>query len=311
MKTRFVLTALAILVLAAHAESKPEYKDNSMQKPIINNVTKEKRKMSRIVFPENWSVDVWYGYKRHHFTVEGCEAWIVEPEYPAQDGRWTWCAQWAEAFVPRVGTVAYLDHGFYHGHVDVHRFRGNPKGMEIMSKFQDIAVGLGLAQKTCLIGLSWGGFYSLRYAETYPDRVRSVYLDAPVCNAADPDISAASRVKQICEQWGMDVKQVKESPLNPLNNAKALADAKITVFAIVSGADNIVLPSLNFDLLEGQLKKQGAKIVALNDKNSVSELKNLQKGSIYVLRRRPWAHHPHGLDNVTPLMQFHWNVCNE
>lgn len=267
--------------------------------------------MTKIVFPEDWSVDVWYGFKRHHFTIEGCEAWIVEPEYPAQDGRWTWCAQWAEAFVPRVGTVAYLEHGFYHGHVDVHRFHGSPKGMEIMSKFQDIAVGLGLASKVSLLGLSWGGFYSLRYAETYPERVRSIYLDAPVCNAADPDPSAADRVEQISEQWGLTVEQLKTSKLNPLNNVKAIADAKIPVFAIIGGADNVVLPPLNFDLLEAEFKKLGIPVTELQqDKTMADTLMNVQPGNVYVLHRRAWAHHPHGLDNVTPLMQFHWNVCN-
>ena len=266
--------------------------------------------MSRIVFPEEWSVDIWYGFKRHHFTVDGCEAWIVEPEYPAQDGRWTWCAQWAEAFVQRVGTVAYLEHGFYHGHVDVHQFHGSPRGIEVMARFQDIAVGLGLAEKVSLIGLSWGGFYSLRYSETHPERVRSIYLDAPVCNAADTHPSAADRLELICQQWNMCVDEVKASILNPLNNVKAIADAKIPVFAIISGADDVVIPDLNFGLLEAEFGKLGIPVHTLADKDMEQTLKGVQPGNVYVLRRRPWAHHPHGLDNVTPLMQFHWNVCN-
>ena len=39
--------------------------------------------MKRIVFPESWTADEWYGFTRHHFDFEGCKAWIVEPKYPA------------------------------------------------------------------------------------------------------------------------------------------------------------------------------------------------------------------------------------
>ena len=74
--------------------------------------------MKRIVFPESWTADEWYGFTRHHFDFEGCKAWIVEPKYPAGDGRWSWCTVWPEAFVRRVGIVALLEHGFYHVHVD-------------------------------------------------------------------------------------------------------------------------------------------------------------------------------------------------
>ncbi len=264
--------------------------------------------MKKVVFPEDWSVDEWYGFKRHHFTVDGCDAWIVEPEYPASDMRWTWCAQWAEAFVPRVGTVAYLQHGFYHGHVDVHKFHGSPKGMEVMAHFQDAAVALGLAEKVSLIGLSWGGFYSLRYAGTYPERVCSLYLDAPVCNASDREPSAADRICEISEQWGMTFDELRDSPLNPLNNVKPIIDAKIPVYALIGRADNVVIPATNYDLLEAEFKKLGVEPRILKDENILSELGNAEAGVLYLQNRRAYAHHPHGFDDVTPLMHFHWSV---
>lgn len=263
--------------------------------------------MTKIVFPQDWTTDEWYGFRRHHFTVDGCHAWIAEPEYPVPDGRWTWCAQWAEAFVPRVGTVAYLEHGFHHGHVDVHQFHGSPKAMEVMSHFQDIAVQLGLASQVSLLGLSWGGFYSLRYSQTFPQRVRSLYLDAPVCNAADPSPRAAERLQQIQEQWNMSVQELASSPLNPLNGVAKLVEAKIPVFAVIGEADNVVLPELNFNLIEKEFQKCGTPIIQLKNEADPC-IKNVAPGQVYVLRRVPYAHHPHGLDNVTPLLQFHWNV---
>ena len=63
------------------------------------------------LFP-GWEVDEWYGFKRYKFEFEGRYAWVAVPETPAGDGRFSWCTQWAEAFVPRVGTVELLKNGF-------------------------------------------------------------------------------------------------------------------------------------------------------------------------------------------------------
>ncbi|MBP1583929.1 MAG: alpha/beta fold hydrolase, partial [Victivallales bacterium] len=219
--------------------------------------------MTRVSIPADWPTDTWYGFQRHHFTIEGCEAWLVEPKFPCPDHRWTWCTQWAEAFVPRVGTVALLEHGCYHAHVDVFKFKGSPTGMTVMRKFQEQLVSLGLAPKANLIGMSWGGFFSLRYAMTYPECVNAIYLDAPVCNAADEHPSAADRLTSIEEMYAMDREALRVSTMNPLNSAASLLG--IPVLAVISEADDVVVPALNFDILEERLKTAGANIVKLSD----------------------------------------------
>ena len=258
--------------------------------------------MKRVVFPKECAVEEWWGFKRHKFQFQGCDAWIAEPHVTAGDGRWSWCMVWPEAFVPRVGIVSLLEHGFYHVHIDTFATRANKEGIRIMREFHDMLVGMGLSPKANLIAMSWGGYFSLRYSEENPDRIAAIYLDAPVCNAADTHPSAADRLELICQQWNMGVDEIKASILNPLNNVKAIADAKIPVFAIISGADDVVIPDLNFGLLEAEFGKLGVPVHTLADKDMEQILKGVQPGNVYVLRRRPWAHHPHGLDNVTPLM---------
>ena len=194
--------------------------------------------MKRIVFPENWQSDEWYGFKRYHFEFENCKAWIVEPKYPAGDGRWSWCTVWPEAYVKRVGIVDLLEHGFYHVHIDAFAFRASPEGVAIMNRFQDFLVSMGLSYKANLIGMSWGGFFSLRYSQTYPERIAAVYLDAPVCNAADPSSLDSPRTQSILENYKLSFEELSVSKLNPLNNVEALVNARIPLTSS-SGTESI------------------------------------------------------------------------
>jgi len=268
--------------------------------------------MTKVAIPAEWPTDVWYGFTRHHFSVEGCAAWLVEPKFPCADHRWTWCTQWAEAFVPRVGTVALLEHGFYHAHVDVFKFKGSATGLTVMRKFQEQLAAMGLAPKTNLIGMSWGGFFSLRYVTTYPECVNAIYLDAPVCNAADEHPSAADRLPAIIEQFGETQEQLVSSRSNPLNCAEVLTQTGIPIFAVISGSDQAVFPPNNADILEQRLKAAGEEIVPLEyDDVEVGQggkaFETVCGAKMFVYRRGSYGHHPHGLEDVTALLRFHWN----
>lgn len=247
--------------------------------------------MKRIVFPEKWTTDEWYGFKRYHFEFENCQAWIAEPKYPAGDGRWSWCTVWPEAYVRRVGIVDLLEHGFYHVHIDAFAFRASPEGVAVMGRFHDFLVSMGLSEKTNLIGMSWGGFFSLRYAETFPQRIAAMYLDAPVCNAADPVCADGERIKSILENCKMSFEEMTESKLNPLNNVEVLVNARIPMMAAIGETDQSVNNDTNFNILEKRIIELG--------------------GSIKTIRRNYWGHHPHGFDDTEELLAFHCNARME
>ena len=247
--------------------------------------------MKRIIFPEKWTTDEWYGFKRYHFEFENCKAWIAEPKYPAGDGRWSWCTVWPEAYVRRVGIVDLLEHGFYHVHIDAFAFRASPEGVAVMGRFHDFLVSMGLSEKTNLIGMSWGGFFSLRYAETFPQRIAAMYLDAPVCNAADPVCADGERIKSILENCKMSFEEMTKSKLNPLNNVEVLVNARIPMMAAIGETDQSVNNDTNFNLLEKRIIELG--------------------GSIKTIRRNYWGHHPHGFDDTEELLAFHCNARME
>lgn len=280
---------------------------------LFANITPDNtQKLMPVQFPEDWPTDNWYGFKRHHFTVDGCPAWVVEPESPQPDHRWSWTPQWAESFVERVGTIELLKHGFYHAFVDVFKYRCSPKGIEVMNHFQDILVDMGLSPKANLIGMSWGGFFSLRYAMENPERVQAIYLDAPVCDAADNHPSALDRLQTNMELYGMTREELEKADCNPINAAQRLVKANIPIFATVSDSDDVVIPARNFNRLEKSLKEAGATIIPLkwgNDgipRDKVSnDLQNVKGPRVFVYHRPMWGHHPHGFQDPTPCLIFH------
>ena len=56
--------------------------------------------------------DKMQGFTRTVFEMDGCVAWVVEPDKPASDGRWVWCMEWPTAFQDRTGVKALLSAGY-------------------------------------------------------------------------------------------------------------------------------------------------------------------------------------------------------
>ena len=78
--------------------------------------------------------------------------------------------------------------------------------------------------------------------------------------------------------------ELQNHPLSPLNNCKPIADAKIPILVIRGAQDQTVLPQSNIDIFEQKIKSAG--------------------GNITVINRDCYGHHPHGMDDPRPLMDF-------
>ena len=251
---------------------------------------------SKIQYPAGEITD-WYGYRRHNIEVAGRKGFIVEPPHPAPGLPWSWCIQWAEAFVPRTPALQLLDRGFHHVFLDVFPTYMNDEGVKILDEFYALLQSMHFNKKCALIGMSYGGLFSLRWAAEHPETVGAIYLDAPVCDLA----FCASRYYENCTDDLRDFLQgetnkhyaayqvtdaagLRNHPKNPLNNYQAIAKAQIPILAIRSGQDLSVLPQDNID--------------------KFAELLTAAGGNIQVIRRDLYGHHPHGLDDPTPLTGF-------
>ena len=132
------------------------------------------------------SRDRMQGFERIMFEFEGCTAWVVEPAKPAEKSPWVWCMEWPTAFQNRTGVKELLSAG-YRWVTFNPSGRGVPAGNQNddmvakRNRFQKFLVAeLGLEERCCLVGMSWGGFYSVRYASIHPESVKAIYLDAPL-----------------------------------------------------------------------------------------------------------------------------------
>ena len=219
------------------------------------------------------SEDEWYGSHRIKFDFEGLTAWVVEPECEAAQGLpWTWTMQWAEAFVPRTAVPELLSKGWHHVTLEAFDGRATDEFLPTFARFQDYLVNkLGFAPKACLIGMSWGGFFSTRYASAYPDNVKAIYLDAPLLNFEGTGVDIGpwkeEKKEDIC--W-------MDDPRMPVNMAQTIAEAGIPILLIYGDRDTVVNPVLNCKLFASRFKRAG--------------------GNINIIARGLWEHHPHGLD---------------
>lgn len=236
--------------------------------------------------------DRWYGFTRTKFAFNGYIAWVVEPSVKPLEGTpWTWTMQWAEAYVRRTGVPDALAKGYHHATIELFATRMNDEGVENAAKFQKFLVEkLGFAPKANLIGMSWGGFFSVRYAAAHPENVRRIYLDAPLLTFTDfvPSAAPTEAAKQIGPwaavppaggDWGSD-------PRMPINLAGKIAAAKIPVLLLYGGQDKTVPPTINSVRFIENFKRAG--------------------GKIEVDRRWAYGHHPHGveLNETGRLLKF-------
>jgi len=243
------------------------------QAPIVNSKTlKEKIASNHEILGE----DQFYGFHRILFDFEGQKAWIVEPstDAPAKGNPWTWTVQWADAYVDRTGVLDLLKEGWHHVTIDVYEYRADEKGLKIMADYQDFLVKeLGFAKQTNLIGMSWGGFFSTRYAANYPKNVRRIYLDAPLM------VYSPKHGKQMLGPWADTIpadRNWMDDDRMPVNMAAKIADAGIKVLLLYGGQDQSVDPTYNCELFAARLKAAG--------------------GHIDVHKRDMYGHHPHGED---------------
>ena len=224
---------------------------------------------------------------RHRFQFRGREAWLVEPPDPAPGKPWFAVPQWPSAFPHRNGVRELLSLGFYMVHVNLSDLFANDEALSVMHSFYLWLQERGFAVRGALIGMSRGGLYSFRFAEKHPECVSCIYADAPVCRL-DYVLECPALLNMaadVMKAYGIENREdLKNHPLSPVNHYSAMAKAGIPVLMILGLDDNVVNHKNNGSLLAERYKAAG--------------------GRIQVIGRPSWGHHPHGLDEPVPIVNF-------
>lgn len=236
-------------------------------------------------------VDQWRGFRRLRFNVAGCQAWVVEPNRPAPGKPWTWCMEFPDAFTERTGVTNLLAEGFHHLHLSVGNTFGCPTALDQFDQFYRIVTNGGLARRGALIGISRGGLYAYNWAARHPDRVSAIYGDAPVCDFKSwPGGRGTGRGsppdwQKLIRDYGFtDESEALAFRGNPIDQLAPLAKAGIRLIHVVGDTDDVVPVSENTAVIEQRYKTL--------------------EGTIRVVHKPGIGHHPHGLDDPTPVVDF-------
>ncbi|MFI3291870.1 MAG: hypothetical protein R3Y46_08350 [Opitutales bacterium] len=243
-----------------------------------------------LVFKEN---SKWKGgFDKADFTYGARSGYVAFPKTPRDDKAWVFVPAFCGIF-PNA-EIALLKKGFYVVSGSFAGDYGNPVAVKTANELiNEIIKKYKLNPKITLEGLSRGGAFSICYANTYPETVACLYLDGAVCDFASwPSRKEAKMWKDLCRMWNVpeDV-DMSISAGNPINMTEPLAKAQIAIISVAGDSDKTVPHNENIEILLERFKAKGG----TNSKLI------LESGK---------GHHPHGLKDPTPVVEFIEDVYN-
>lgn len=188
--------------------------------------------------------------------------------------------------------IAMLKRGYYLIFISHQTRWASDEETDIMAEFVlHCAKELG-ADKRCIIeGMSCGGLQGARLAEEYPELCAVLYLDNPVLNMLSmyglgdcKDEALPSFRREIINTFGVNDSSIINFRKSPIDKMEPLIENNIPVLMLYGNCDPVVIYGENGKVLEDYYKANG--------------------GNIKVISRSMQKHHPHGLDDPTPIIEF-------
>ena len=236
----------------------------------------------------------WNGFEKHDFEVDGRSVLVVSPKIPAPGRPWLWHG---EFFGHRPAPdIALLQKGFHIAYMNTQDMFGSPTAVAHWDKFYaELTVKHGLSKKPAFIGLSRGGLYCYNWAAANPDKVACIYGDAPVCDLKSwPGgmLKGKSKATGNANEWPKMLKaygfqddaEALAYQHNPIDNLAPLAKAKVPLLHVYGDADEHVPWDENTGVIAERYKALG--------------------GDITLIAKPGVGHHPHGLEDSTPIVEF-------
>jgi len=232
----------------------------------------------------------WNGFDRYEFDVAGKSASVVVPKKVGAGRPWVWHG---EFFGHKPAPdIALLGHGFHIVYLSVPNMLGCPDAVSHWnSLYRELTRRYGFASKPALVGLSRGGLYCYNWAAANPDKVACIYGDAPVCDfkswpgGKGKGQGSAGDWNLVLERFRFaDEAEAIAWKLNPIDNLAGLAAAKVPLLHVFGDADEVVPWDENTGLIAERYQKLG--------------------GKIELIRKQGVGHHPHGLEDSTPIIEF-------
>lgn len=248
----------------------------------------EARQIKSAPFPGKLSD--WQGYPRYDFPVNGHTLTVVLPKSPAPGQPWCWEGEFfGHQPAP---DVALLGKGFAIVYLNAPNLLGSPQAVAKWEAAYEYLVQLhGFHPQPAITGLSRGGLYAANFAIAHPHHVSCLYLDAAVLDIKSWP-GATGKAKRSPEEFARllhvyglaDEAAVRAYPGSPVDNLAPLAKAHVALLNVYGDADDTVPWQENTGLVEPRYKALG--------------------GDITLICKPGGNHHPHGLTDPTPIVDF-------
>lgn len=229
----------------------------------------------------------WYGFKRLDFIFNGRECILVCPDNPCKDKKWLYRTEYFGAFADL--EIALVKKGYYLAYMQNTTRMCPEYDTDMRPLFCDfLASEFGLNKKCALIGMSCGGMQAVYFAAKYPQYVACAYLDAPVMNYLSwpfaLGIGQDDSSKEFIDNMGLTLSDMLSFRNHPIDQKEKLLKSQIPIILVSGDSDRTVPFCENGQLLYDYFKANG--------------------GNIELIIKEGGDHHPHGLPDNTPIVDF-------
>lgn len=230
----------------------------------------------------------WQGFKTLDFKFENRHALLVLPKEANKEKKWLLKTEYFNAF-PNF-EIEMLKRGYHLAYLaNVTRWMV-PSDIDAKAHFADfLNKEFGLNKKCIPVGMSCGGLQAVYFASKYPEYISSLYLDAPVMNLLScPYAVGRDRATGFNEEFenatGMNLSVLLNYRNHPIDHAPRLLESKLPIMLIAGDSDVVVPYRENGEILYNFYKNGG--------------------GEIELILKPGCNHHPHGLTDPTPIIDF-------
>ena len=220
--------------------------------------------------------------KTEIFEFNGYQATVLIPEQP--NGKWIWKTEFFYAFDQ--AEQALFERGYTRVYYQISNKYGSEDAVRLMAEFHSALTRkyTFLSPKSILFGFSRGGLYAFNFALKYPHRVSKIYLDAPVMNLKSWPHKDTKEQAQFFAEYGIDADQLGAFTGSPIDKIEEFSKNGIPILLIVGAKDLSVPFEENSKKLLDFYRKSGLDITFYNKEEG--------------------GHHPHSLEDVTPILDF-------
>lgn len=235
----------------------------------------------------NMKESIWHGFKRTDFTFEGMDAIIVFPDESNKTDKWLLKTEYFNAFPE--AEIRMVQLGWHLAYVKNISRWGPEEDFDRKKRFADfLHKEYGLYEKCIPVGMSCGGMIAVYFAAKYPEKVSALYLDAPVMNflscPANFGIAKGDMLEDFLRDRKMTLSELICYREHPIDKIPLLAENDIPVLLVYGDNDEVVPFCENGKCLVDYYTTHGKAIEAIGKKNC--------------------GHHPHGLEDAKPIIDF-------